>query len=254
MEYFDRYASFFDLDYQDVNADLYMIQSFAARCGSPILELGCGTGRVLLPLAQAGYRVTGVDSSPAMLEIARTKAAAGKVQGHVTLIEQDMKVLSLDQRFNLAYAVINSFAHLLSLDDQLACLYRVHDHLLPGGLVVLDLMNPDMGRLLESNGQVSLEKVIADPERGHNLMKFYAVQADVRQQILHVTIYVDEIDGDGRVHRSLLPYSMRYLFPGELEMLLRSAGFQIEAIYGSYDLDELTAESDRMIAVAQRLD
>jgi ubiquinone/menaquinone biosynthesis C-methylase UbiE len=253
MEHFDRYATFFDLDYQHVDADLHMITSFAERCGSPVLELGCGTGRVLLPLAQAGFRVTGIDVSPAMLDEARRKAAAAGVEDRVTLVEQDMRGLAIDERFHLAFAVINSFAHLLTLDEQLDCLVRVHEHLHPGGLVVLDLLNPDLGRLLEANGQVALEKVITDPQTGCQLMKFYSAQVDLRQQTLHVIVYMDEVDDEGRVRRSLLPYSMRYLFPGELEMLLRHAGFQIEALYGSYDLDEFTAESERMIAVAQRV-
>ena len=76
MTDYDIYARFYDLDHGDLDADLFMIQQLAARSGSPILELACGTGRVLLPLARQGYQVTGVDLSAAMLDVARRKAAA----------------------------------------------------------------------------------------------------------------------------------------------------------------------------------
>ncbi len=254
MDPYNVYARFYDLDFGDLADDLLMIQQFAARCGSPILELACGTGRVLLPLAREGYRITGVDISPAMLEVARKKVASEGLTGHVTLVEQNMRELDLADRFQLVFISVNSFMHLLSTEDQLSALERIRDHLYPGGLLLLDLFNPDLGRLIDFRGQVVLEKVMTDPETGDRLMRFHADKVDLARQIISATYILDRVDSEGRVQRTLFPFSVRYLFRFELELLLRQAGFEIEAIYGSYDLDEFTGDSEKMIAVARRPD
>ena len=112
---FGAYARFYDLDVGQIDDDLFMIREFAARTGSPILELACGTGRVLLPLAREGHHLTGVDVSPAMLELARQKLDAEGLASRVDLVQQDMRHLDLDRRFNLALVALSSFCHLLSL-------------------------------------------------------------------------------------------------------------------------------------------
>jgi SAM-dependent methyltransferase len=254
MDDFDTYARFYDLDYGDRDDDFVMIQEFAARCGSPILELGCGTGRVLLPLAHAGYQVTGVDVSPAMLAVARRKVAAEDLGSRITLVEQDMRKLDLGRRFNLALVAINSFMHLLTADDQLIALSHIRQHLEPGGLLLLDLFNPNLQRLLDSQGHIVLDKVMTDPQTGHRIARFSAQKVDLGRQIMDVTFIADRVDGEGDVKRTLFRFSIRYLFRRELELLLRQARFEVEAIYGSYDLDEFTGDSEKMIAIARRPD
>lgn len=249
---FAAYARFYDLDHAGVDDDLFMLRQFAARCGSPILELACGTGRALLPLARDGYHLVGVDASPAMLAVVRHRIAQEGLSERVTLLEQDMRALDLGQRFALAFAASNSFCHLLSIDDQLAALACAHRHLEPGGLLLLDLFNPDLGQLLASPGEVTLEKVLTEPDTGHRLIKLRSQSVDLTRQVIHVTLLLDQVDGQGQVQRTLFPFAMRYLFRHELELLLRHASFEVEAIYGSYDLDQFHAESERMIAVARR--
>ena len=96
IEAMNRAARFFDADYAGYLDDLPLLEAYAQRTGSPLLELGCGTGRLLIPLAEAGYRVTGVDLSPEMLRIARAKAEAAGVAESVTLIEGDFADAPLD--------------------------------------------------------------------------------------------------------------------------------------------------------------
>ena len=249
---FAAYAGFYDVDYAGVDDDLFMIRQFAARCGSPILELACGTGRVLLPLARDGYRVVGVDVSPAMLQVARHRVTGEGLEERVALLEQDMRALSLDQSFTLALVALNSFCHLLSTDDQLAALAGVRQHLEPGGLLLLDLFNPDLGQLLDSRSQITLDRIWTTPDRGHRVMKMRSQSVDLAEQIIHVTLLLDEMDGQGQVRRTVFPFEMRYLFRHELELLLRHAGFEVEAIYGSYELADFHAGSERLIAVARR--
>jgi SAM-dependent methyltransferase len=248
---FEAYSRFYDLDYAEFDADLHLIEQFALHCGSPILELGCGTGRLLIPLAGSGYKVTGVDVSEAMLAVARRKVLANGLDSRVALLRQDMRELEIDTRFNLAFAAINSFLHMMTAGDQTAALLRIRQHLNPGGVLLLDLFHPDPGRLLDARGQVVLDKVLTDPDTGHRLMKFRTEVVDLEQQMIHTTLILDEVDLEGRVERTLFSYPLRYLGRGELELLLRHAGFEIEAVYGSYDLDEFTGESDKMVAVAR---
>jgi SAM-dependent methyltransferase len=252
IDQFDIYARFYDPDLDDWDTDIQMYEQFAARCSSPILELGCGTGRVLIPLARQGYRVTGIDASAAMLERARNKIAEEDLDERVTLVEQEMRKLELGEQFNLAIAALNSFAHLHTTDEQLAALAQIRRHLNPGGLLVLDMFNPDMGRLLDTRGQVALAKVMAEPGTGQRTMRFDTEEVDLGRQIIHTTYIVDEIDAEGHVQRTLFPFSLRYVFRYELELLLRHAGYEIEAIYGSYDLDEFSGDSEKLIAVARR--
>jgi SAM-dependent methyltransferase len=252
MELFDSYAPFYDLDYAGFDADEQLIQQLARRCGSPILELGCGTGRLLIPLAAAGYEVTGVDVSGAMLAIAEQKVADQRLGSRVILVEQDMRLLDLEgRRYHLAFAAINSFMHMMTVEDQLSALVRTRQHLYAGAILLLDLFNPHPDRLLDSQGQVVLEKVMTDPESGRHLQKFRTQTVDLAQQVVHNTVFVDEMNGEGCLRRTPFAYSLRYLFRFELELLVRQAGYQLEAVYGSYDLDEFSGESDKMIVLAR---
>jgi SAM-dependent methyltransferase len=249
---FDIYARFYDPDLGELDADIQMYEQFAARCGSPILELGCGTGRILLPLARLGYQITGIDASAEMLQRAQAKIASKEMGEHVTLVQQEMCELELEDRFTMAFAALNSFAHLHTTDEQLVALKQARRHLCPDGLLILDMFNPDMGRLLDARGQVALGKVMAEPDTGHRLMRFYSEEVDLERQLIHTTYMVDELDAEGHVRRTLFPFSLRYVFRYELELLLRHAGFEVEAIYGSYELDPFSGDSEKLIAVARK--
>ena len=249
---YGAYARFYDLDLEGMEEDLPFLEGMAARCGSPLLELACGTGRALLPLARRGFQITGVDVSPAMLAIARGRLQEAGLEGRVRLVQQDMRALDLGGRFNLAFALVNSFSHMLTLDDQLAALAAVRRHLEPGGILILDLFNPDMGRLLDFRGHVVLDKQMHDSVTGHTITKYRSEQVDLGQQVIDVTYVMDEVNGEGALRRTIFPFALRYFYRFELELLLRYAGFELEAIYGSYDLEEFSGDSHKMIAVARQ--
>jgi len=141
MNPLDAIAPFYDLDFGGLQDDLDFYLNWARSEGSPILEVGCGTGRVLTYLAQAGFQVTGVDSSASFLEVARQKLT-GTLKKRTNLVQADMRQLALGREFSLAIVALNTFAHLTCLDDQLRALERIHRHLRPGGLLILDLGNP----------------------------------------------------------------------------------------------------------------
>ncbi|MEZ4771387.1 MAG: class I SAM-dependent methyltransferase [Caldilineales bacterium] len=252
MSDFDRFARFYDLDYDSFQEDVAMYLGFAERTGGPLLELGCGTGRLLLPLADAGFDVTGVDMSEQMLAIARAKLDAADLSEQVTLVQADMRDVRLEQRYRLAFIAINSFMHLTTMEDQLAALRTWRDALAPGGLLIIDVYNPNPQRLLEADGRVEMQGRWFDPDTGATVMKHFTRTLDDARQLQHVLFIYDEVLPDGTVRRTLAPFQARYLYRFEGELLLDKAGFTPEQVYGSYDLDPYASDSERMIFVARR--
>src|SRR5262245_46487189 len=237
MSQFDALASYYDADYGAVEDDIAFYSERARRSCGPILEPMCGSGRLLAPLARAGYRLTGVDVSPALLARARAKLAEAGLLGQVELREADIRQAAPSGPFALAIVALNSFMHLTTTADQLAALGQIHTALRPDGLLTLDLFNPDLRALAGYSGELVFDKVL-ELDDGTHVHKFVARQADVAAQALYVQFIYDELDVEGRVRRRMLPFTLRWLYRYELEHLLARAGFALEAIYGSYDLDE----------------
>ncbi len=249
---FDRFARFYDAEYEGFDADLAMYLGFAERVGSPILDLGCGTGRVLIRLAQAGFQVTGLDISGAMLEIARRKVAGQGLGERVRLVQADMRDFAIGQQFHMAFCAINSFMHLETQADQLAALRCWRRHLRPGGLLILDLFPPGPDLLMDEDGRLTVQRTWTEPDTGITVIKQYTRQVDLAEQTVYVQFIFDELMPDGTWRRTLMPFTMRYLGRFEAELLLDKAGYAVEAIYGSWELDPFESDSDRMIFVARR--
>ncbi len=251
---FDRFAPFYDSDIGEFDEDIPLYLNFARRTGDPILEVGCGTGRVLLPLAKAGYHVTGVDISLAMLARAKAKAAKAHLLDRIRLVQSDVRELALGQTFALIIYAANSFMHHTTQEEQLHVLRRLREHLRPGGLLILDLFNPDLDILQRADGRVEWVRSWEDEEQDATVVKFLRVHASPTHQMLDVTYIYDRVYRDGRVERTLAPFQLRYLWPAEARLLIRAAGLTLEAMYGSYDLDPVDDEHPRLIIVARETD
>jgi SAM-dependent methyltransferase len=245
-------ARFFDADYAGYDEDLPTLKAFAQRTGGPLVELGCGTGRVLVPLAKSGYDVTGVDASPLMLDIARAKAEAAGVSARVNLVEADYIAAPLLGPYKFAFIVMNPFLHLASQEEQVRALWHWHAHLAPGGLLLIEVLHPDVNQLAGLDGRVELHKAWIDPVSGATVQKLVARTVDLAEQTLNVTIMYDEIARDGQVRRTIVPFTLRYLWRFEAELLLEKAGFAIDGLYGDWDLSPFESESDHMVIVARR--
>jgi len=249
MSSYDPFARYYDADFRDYHDDLSLYQQLGQRADGPLLELMCGTGRLLLPLAEAGYTLTGVDISPAMLAIARSRIGAAGLDDRVTLFEGDVRDLSLPaEQFALAFIAVNSFMHLESVRDQLACLSSVRRSLTRRGLLIIDLFSPAPHELLREDNRLILDRdYMLD---GCHVQKFVAIESNLASQISHVTYIYDETNQEGLLTRRTMRFNLRWLYRFELEHLLARAGFTLRNLYGSYDLDAYSAESPRMIAVA----
>ena len=247
----DRFARLYDDDYGDFTADLDLYLPFADRTGGPILEAMCGTGRVLLPLAEAGHTVVGFDISPAMVALARDKLHTAGAGLHARVEVGDICSIRLPERFALAIVAMNSFMHLPTWEAQRDALRTLADHLRPGGLLLLDLFNPDPHELIADEGVLVHAKNFTSSS-GAEVQKWVLRRSDFAAQTHFVEFVYDQIGPDRLLRRDVLPFTMRWVYRFELELLLEQAGFVLEGLFGSYDLDDFTSGSDRLIAVARR--
>lgn len=222
-------------------AQIAFYRGWAEALGGEVLELGCGTGRVTVPLAEAGVAMTGLDAAPAMLEVARRKAGTLPV----TLIEGDFRRFELERRFNLVLFPINTIAHLPTRADFEACMARVREHLAPGGRFVIDYMVPNLGLLMRHPDTESPVAEVRDASGALQVAITESNRYDAIAQVNHILWFCRF--GDGRVREQ--SFSMRIFFPQELEALLHYNGFKVEARYGDFDGAEFGPNSRKQILV-----
>jgi SAM-dependent methyltransferase len=229
----------------------------AVAGGGPVLELGCGTGRVLLPLARAGVDVTGLDLSTGMLERCRAAIAAesAEVRARVRLVEADMTFFELSRRFASIFCPFAGFQQLRTVGEQLACLARCRAHLLPQGRLVLDLPNPDPSPAEFAHaGQddPGADVQLVEWTAGRRIRWWMTVIGyDRPLQCTECEVTYEIIEADGSTRRLTERVSLRYTFRYELEHLLVRAGFRLTALYGDYDCSPFGDSSPAMIAVAE---
>lgn len=205
----------------------------------PVLELGCGTGRVLLPIARAGIEITGLDASPKMLSVLRRRLVAESpdVLARVRLVEGDMRYFDLGQQYALITIPFRPFQHLITVEDQMACLASIRRHLRPGGRLILDLFNPSLPALLDNSRAEEQppepEVILPDGRRFYRTWR--RVGIDLFGQVQHVEMYYYVTHPDGRQERAVHAFPMRWLHRYEAEHLLARCGFEVEQLYADYN-------------------
>ena len=245
-------APLYDLEFDEFDSDLDLYRGYAEIVGSPILELGCGTGRLLVPLAEAGFEVTGVDSSLDMLERARARIEQTEFS-NVDLVHGDMRQLTgiPNDTFRLVFCAVNSFLHLESRVDQLDTLSAVRRVLDDRGVLVIDVFHPTPAALSAMDDRLTLDGDWPLPD-GARVNRFSQRRVHPTEQLIETILIFDRVDSEGLVTRSQTSYQSRYVHHFEMLGLLESAGFEIEGVYGSYALDPLEDGSSSMIFVAHR--
>jgi SAM-dependent methyltransferase len=240
---YDEYAFIAELyDYVEpyrTRPDIEFYAQAAVDSGGPVLEVGCGTGRILLPTARAGVTITGVDLSPHMLRVCRERLAAEpvEVQVRARLVQADMRAFYLGQTFKLITLPFRPFQHLITVDDQLACLVTIRRHLADGGRLILDLFNPSLPALTRDNlGQEFGDEPEFTTSDGRRVLrKSRIVARDYFNQVNQTELIYYITHLDGRTERLVHAFQMRYLFRYEAEHLLVRAGFEVEHLYAGYD-------------------
>jgi len=248
-------SRYYDLENADFTEDLEYWLDLAEEHGDPILELGCGTGRVLLNLARRGHAVTGLDNSPDMLARLQAKLAAASGQHLASaphIVMASLEDFDLGQRFRLAIMPFNTFMHLLTTEAQLAALERIRRHLAPGGALALDMPNPGEAYAAQEQG-LTLERTFLDGER--TVQQFSSIALDRAAQLSHITWIYDSIgpagaNAAGDLQRSIVPLTLRYTFPAEMSLLLARAGLSLAHLYGDYDRSPFADGAPRMLVLA----
>ncbi len=223
-------------------SDVQFFVELARESGGPVLEVGCGTGRVLLPIAREGIEITGLDLSEGMLAELRRRLAAepAEVQARVRLVQGDMRSFELGQQFALVTIPFRPFQHLTTVEDEMACLTTIHWHLKPGGWLVLDLFNPSLPLLVDDarfeESEPGDEVQLPDGRRFYRTWRL--VDRNLFTQVQQVEMYYYVSYPDGHQEREVHAFPMRWLFRYEVEHLLARCGFEVEHLYAGYDKSE----------------
>ena len=239
----DEYAAIADF-YDHVTLyrerpDVAFFVDAAVQAGSAALEVGCGTGRVLIPTARAGVDIVGLDSSAHMLAVCRERLREepDSVRARVQLVQADMRSFTLDRRFRLVTIPFRPFQHLLTAGDQLACLATIHCHLIDGGALILDVFNPSLDFLVNRpvGEELDAEPEFTMPDGRRVIRRHKTVAHDRFNQVNHFELLYYVTHPDGRQERLVHSFHLRYIFRFEMEHLLARSGFAVEHVYAGYD-------------------
>ena len=256
IEYDRADAAFYDSYSTGTEGDLPFYVEEARKAGSPVLELGCGTGRILIPAAEVGLTVTGLDRAPSMLAVARQKVARldPAIQSRITLVEGDMRIFSLGRRFSLVMVPFRAFLHLLTVEDQRQALGCIRGHLVHGGRLVLNIFDPRLDALVAQRGLLGAAQKKTDefvhPETGRRVIMWTTVQYDLERQIIEEERIFEEVDGEGKmVSRTYNLLTLRFIYRYEMQHLLELCGFEVEALYGDFQRGPFRAGGEQVWVV-----
>lgn len=231
---YEASAHYYDLFGEKPDLEYY--KTLGVTYGSA-LEVGVGTARVALVLAEAGVTVWGIDNSPEMLKIARKKIGEqpGTVQKRITVIEADMTDFTLSRTFPLVYMPSSGFSHCVTTKDQLACLTCVYNHLEPEGLFAFDLVLPgfyDNTLKLINSKKVGTKQVL----------RWILNRPDYVNQVLHTTLLFEVYENHKLCERIYESSTVALIYKRELLLLLDKAHFTVKALYGDFQKSELITE------------
>jgi len=253
----------YDLEHENDDEDVSFHVELTRRVAPRrVLELGAGSGRVTVPLAELAARVdftiTALDASETMLGEAERKLAgtAAEVRRRVTLVTGDMRTWDAPEPFDLIVVPCGSVSHLLSLDDQLALWRRAHANLAGGGRFAVDVAMPDLAAYAESMRQppralVEIDGDTSDDE-GRRLLRYKTTVYAPHEQRASIRFLYDKFASADHTERWLSDFEGHVYFPRELELLYRHTGFTVEATYGDYRFRPPRASTRAVVVVGRK--
>jgi SAM-dependent methyltransferase len=239
----------YDILFNDFPYGLDFYLGLARDAKGPVLDMACGTGRILLPCLQAGVDADGLDLYEPMLSTLRQKAR--RLQLEPRLYQADMSDFHTERSYSLIMIPFNAFIHNLTQEAQLRCLSRCLQHLAPGGLLAFDTFFPSLEVIGAPEHTRALELETRHPETKLPLRMYDTRSFDRVRQLQRSQIEIEMLDANGNiasVHRS--ETTLRWIYKEEMALLLRVAGFARWEIFGDFERRALTKETDAMIALA----
>jgi SAM-dependent methyltransferase len=248
-------ARYYDLDLESEPLDLDMYLAFAAAAGGTVLELMAGTGRIAVPLAMAGHRVTAVDNDPFMLARAATRwqrtSAGARKGGALDLVEADVTRLKLGKRFDLVIVALNGLL-LLDRAAQTQTLECITHHLKPNGRVVIDVWLPQPDDLALYDGRLMLDWTRIDAETGQRVAKTTAARYEAAARTARISTFFDAWNEGESPARTSRRDTVNFLNQDELERLADDAGLVVNTLAGDYEMGHFGIDSDRLVMVCSR--
>ena len=242
--------AYYTKTYQRRKDDVAFYVELANERGADVLEYGAGNGRIAIPIARSGHRVTGLDLSRPMLADfeARLGAEPDAVRARVTLREGDMRRVRLRRRFGLIICPFNAFLHLYTREDVEHFLARVHEHLAPKGVFAFDVSMPSAHEHVRNPNKAYWCPRFRYPATGEMIRYTERFDYDQARQILFVSM---EFSPEGRSDSWVTPLAHRQFFPQELQALLHYNGFDVERALGDFQGGKLDRYSEIMAFVCR---
>ena len=241
-----------------LQGDIEWYRAKALASGGPVLELGAGTGRISIPIAHGGVRVTALDADSGMLGKLREKMGPlpADVRERISVQQQDMRSFSLNDRFALVIIPFRAFLHNVTVDDQVACLTRVHEHLHPGGELAFNVFHPSLDYMSAHAGQRTGTlrwSGTRDLPDGGFVVFSDANRYDTVARRVRSMIRSEEFAPDGRLVRThMLRLDLAYLYPSDIERLLERTGFELIRISGDFTGRPFERDGDELVVEARK--
>ena len=242
-------GALYDIFFENFDLGLNFYLELAKAARGSVLDVACGTGRIMLPCLKAGLDVEGLDLFPAML--ARLREKATKAGFKPTLHQANMSSFRLPRRYAWIMIPFNAFAHNLATDDQLRCLEACRNHLQPGGLLAFDTYFPGPAFVAQPTGKRELEVEIKHPETGLPVRMWDTRTFNHVEQLQYSFVEIEMLDAEGKTIESHPSRTtVRWIYKAEMELLLRAAGFTRWKLLGDFDGRPLERETDAIIVQA----
>ena len=241
-----------------LHGDVEWYRRKAVDSGGPVLELGAGTGRITLPIAEAGIRIAALDLDVGMLEKLRQKAGAlsRDVAGRISVHQDDMRSFTLGESFKLIIIPFRAFLHNVTRDDQVAALRRAHAHLEPGGELALNVFHPSLEFMAANAGAyagVWRWRETRKVQAGGFVVYSDATRYDTVHQRLESMIRSEEFAADGSLQRTnMMHLELAYLYRSDIASLLQESGFELLRVSGDFHGRPFERDSDELIVVVRK--
>jgi SAM-dependent methyltransferase len=249
---YDNFASFYDLEYGHRDEDISFYLELAQKFKTPILEIGVGTCRIAIPMAKAGYTIWGIDNSAEMLGVAEQKLSAlpEEIRDRILLFHRDMRDFVFKKRFPLVTVPFRAFLHNQTMEDQLYTLRNIHRHLKPRGILALDLFVPIYSVFANRKWQEQIaENELSIPNSGVSILCDITHRPE-KQMLSIENTYRYTCNGKPKTKKCVMHY--RYVFRFEMELLLKQAGFLLEAVHGGFRGERYDFNSGIAVFIARK--
>ncbi|QIN80414.1 methyltransferase domain-containing protein [Rubrobacter marinus] len=243
---YDPLSDLYDIEY-DHDYDLPFWLALAERENGAVVEWGAGTGRLAIPLSDAGHDVTAVEASEGMVAAGREKGGA------VRWVRGDMRDASLGRSYGLTICAFNSFLCLLSINDALSFLRNAREHLAPAGLLGVEVSAFSPDELSDGPGGPALRHDFTrERPDGGRLERFSVSRYDPASQLLYMRLFYELYGSLGALESKRgHELTIRIVGRGELALALGLAGFEVEAVYGGFEGEPFDADSNHLIVLAR---